>query len=591
MSSESGNNPTEIASGYALYDRDSDRFELKNSAHIVTTASDRPTDISASEAVYEQTAGKVTLTGAAAIAQGENYLKGDLIYATLFSDRRVKDAIIRGNALARQTTTERTTMITAPELNAAFNESRELHDANAIGNSSAEIISNQNAEYARATLSAEKGIGMVFKGAGLIDAMRTDGRTTIQLNAPDGADAANKRVSADVVHTVFNTNGKDISRAEAVGDAELYIEPLHAAASNFKTTVNAPRFDCEFFATGNNLKTCIGGRKTKTIRVPTVSEPGHGTQTLTADLLTTQFDERTRDIELLRADGSARFNELDHNAVAAEMTYAQADETVRLRGGEPTGWDSKYRAKAREIDWNTRSQHSYLRGKVSTTYYSLKQIENSAPFGQSDRPVFVTSDNAEFDQPTETAVYTGNARGWQENNYVRGDKLTLLQHEGKFVAEGSVRSVAYNVKTNNKTGSESRPVFASADSLTYLRDSRLLHYRANVDIRQGTDRITAGSADVYLNEENEVAKTVAEMNVVVTQSGRRGTGDWLQYTASDEMAVLRGSPATVQDSENGTSQGAQLTVYMREKRVIGEGRAKQSTGTRTKSVYKVQGKQ
>lgn len=591
VSSESDSAPTNIAAIYALYDKGADRFKLKGGVRIVTAANDIPTDISASEAIYEQTARQIDLSDGGQITQGQSYLKGDLIHANLFHDRRIKNAIIRGNAAARQTTTESIITITAPELNATFNEARELHDASAIGPSNAEVVPNQNSEYTRLALSAAKGIGVVFKGPGMIDAMRTDGRTTIQLDAPDSADAANKRMTADVVRTIFNANGKDISRAEVVGDAELFIEPLHAAAKSYKTTINAPRFDCDFFPMGNNVRTCTGGRKTKTTRVPTVTEPGHGTQTLLADQLTAQFDERSRDIESLLASGGAKFNELDQNAVAAEMTYTRSDETVRFRGGDPTGWNSKYRAKAKEIDWDTRNQHSYLRGKVSTTYYSLDQIQNAAPFGKSNKPVFVTSDNAEFDQIDETAVYAGNARSWQENNYVRGDKFTLKQREGTFFAEGTIRSVAYNIKTNNKSGSASLPVFASANSLTYLRDNRLLQYRSDVDIRQGTDRITANSADVYLNEEHEVSKTVAQTHVVVTQPGRRGTGDALQYNAGDETAVLRGSPAVVEDAENGSSQAAQLTLYMREKRVVGEGRAKQSTASRIKSVYKVQGKQ
>ncbi len=591
VSAETGAFPTNIDSGYALYDKEADRYELKNRAHIVTSVNDSPTDITASEAIYEQAAGKIILTGGAEITQSSDYLKGDVLYASLFPDKKIKDAVIRGNASARQTTTERTTTISAPELNAAFNESRQLQDANAIGQSNAEIIPNVSKEYSRVIVTAVRGIGMLFKGPGLIDALRTDGRTTIQLNAPDGAsDAANKRVTADVVKTVFNANGKDISKAEAVGDAELYVEPLNASKKNYKTTINAPRFDCEFYPTGNNAKSCTGGRKTKTVRVPTISEPKHGTQTLTADRLTANFSESSKDVEELRASGNTRFNELDHNAIAAEMTFTQSDETIRFRGGEPTGWNSKYRAKAREIDWHTRSQHSYLRGKVSTTYYNLRQMNNAAPFGESDKPVFVTSENAEFDQPSETAIYTGGARGWQEDNYVRGDKFTLKQNEGQFIAEGHVQSVVYDAKINKKSGNASVPVFASAVTMIYFRDSRLIQYRSAVDIRQGTDRITADSADVYLTEKNEVAKTVAETNVVVTQPGRSGTGDWLQYTAGDETAILRGDPAHVEDIENGSSQAAQLTLYMREKRVVGEGKTRQSPTVRTKSVYKVQGK-
>jgi LPS export ABC transporter protein LptC len=589
---EAGAAPTNIDAGYAKYDKDGDRYELKNGVHIVTAANDKSTDIKASEAVYEQSAGKIALTGNAEVAQGNDYLKGDFLYANLFADKKIKDAIIRGNAAARQTTVERVTTITAPELNAAFNASRQLHDANAIGQSNAEIIPTQQNGYSRVTAAAGRGIGVSFKGEGLIDALRTDGRTTIQLNAPDGvADAANKRLTADTVKTVFNANGKDISKAEAVGAAELYVEPLNAAKKNYKTTINAPRFDCEFYTAGNNAKTCTGGRKTKTVRIPTVSEPGHGTQTFVADQLTAQFGEQSKDIETFKASGAARFSELDRNAIAAEMTFTQSDETLRLRGGEPTGWNSQYRAKAHEIDIDTRAQHSFLRGKVSTTYYSLKQIENAAPFGQSDKPVFVTSENAEFDQQTETAVYTTNARGWQESNYVRGDRFTILQKQGEFLAEGHVQSVAYNAKVNQRNGnSSSVPVYASADAMKYLRDERLIQYRANADIRQGTDRIIANSVDVFLNQNNEVSKTVAQMNVVVTEPGRRGTGDWLQYTADDEVAILRGDPARVKDSENGSSQAAQLTLSMRDKRVVSEGKSKQSASSRIKSVYKVQGK-
>ncbi|MBK8467232.1 MAG: LPS export ABC transporter periplasmic protein LptC [Chloracidobacterium sp.] len=591
VSSESGTASTNIDCGYASYDRYADRFELKNGTHIVMSPNDKPTDITSSEAIYEQSAGKLTLTGNAVITQGSDYLKGELLHANLFPDKKVKDAVIRGNASARQTTTERTTLIAAPEMNAAFGESRQLHDANAIGQSDVEIIPNENKEYSKVSISAASGIGLLFKGPGMIDALRTDGRTSIQLSAPDAPDAANKRVSADVVRTTFGANGKDISKAEAVGNAELNVEPLHNDRKNYKTTINAPRFDCEFFPTGNNAKTCTGGRKTKTVRVPTIPEQTHGTQTLVADQITANFDPQSKDFEQLNASGNARFTELDNNAIAAEMTFTQADETLRLRGGEPTGWNSKYRSKAKEIDWNIRSQHSFMRGKVSTTYYSLKQLNNAAPFGQSDKPVFITSDSAEFDQPGETAIYLGNARAWQENNYIHGDKFTLKQKDGQFLADGNVRSAAYNVKVNQKTGNASVPVFASASTMTYGRDSQLLQYRTHVDIRQGTDRITANSADVYLNKENEVTKTIAETNVVVSQPGRRGTGDWLQYTSSDEMAILRGSPALVEDAENGSSQAAQLTLYMREKRVVSEGKSKQPTSTRMKSVYKVQGKQ
>jgi len=328
---------TTIESGYAMYDKTADRFELKNGSHIVTTANGKPTDIRSNEAVYEQTANKLALTGGAEITQGGDLLKGDNVFATLFPDKKVRDAVIRGNASARQTTPERVTSVSGNELNATFGETRALHDANAAGDSVAEIIPVASKDYSKVTMSAAKGIGMVFKGEGLLDRLRTDGRTTIQLNAPAGVpDAANKRLTADAVTTSFNANGKDISNAEAVGNAELYIEPVNSGVQYYRTTIDAPRFACEFFPTGNDARVCEGSRKTTTVRVPTVQQEGRGKQTLVADKLTVDFDPASKDLDHMTATGSARFNELDRYALANEITFAQKDEIVRLKGGEPT---------------------------------------------------------------------------------------------------------------------------------------------------------------------------------------------------------------------------------------------------------------
>src|SRR5258706_9425129 len=157
-------------------------------------------------------------------------------------------------------------------------------------------------------------------------------------------------------------------------------------------------------------------------------------------------------------------------------------------------------------------------------------MKGSSPFGASDKPVFLTAENAEFDNGAETALYTTNARGWQDNNYVRGEKIFVDQAAGRFLAEGNVQSLLYNAKLKQKGKEAGVPTSAAAGSMTYDRDKRLLQYRTSVDIRQGTDRITAASADVYLDEKNEGSKTIAETNGVVRQPNRPPSGEWGQYT-------------------------------------------------------------
>ncbi len=580
-----GGKPTKINCGKAIYDNELDRYDLRDTVRIATVQDDRPTLIRSAEAVYERTAGRIALTGDAEIDNGRELVKGDRINAELQPDGKFKSANSKGSAYLKQSVAERTIEVSAQELNAAFGSDGQLQAANAAGGPKAVLIPTNPAGYSRVSLSAPRAIRLKFKGAGLLDQMDTDGRTTVVMNAPNNSpDAANKTLTADTVRTFFNPGGKDIQRTEAVGNAELLVEPLTASDENYRTTVNAPRFDCEFFPTGNNARLCVAQTKTKTLRVPTVARNDRGTQTITAEKLTASFDGKTQDVDQFDAVGNAKFNELDRNGIADRMTFAAREKIVRLRGGEPTVWDSRARAKASEIDWNTGLQRSYLRGNVSTTYYNQKQTGGATPFSESGKPVFLTSANAEFDHTLETGLYTGNARAWQDNNYVRADSLLLKQKSGEMFAEGSVQSSVYTAESNEK---KNVPVFASSQKMSYSRDSRVLRYEGNVDIRQGTDRVTAGIANIELNEKNEMSQTTVESNVVITQPKRRATGNWARYNNDTDVATLRGDPATVEDAENGSTQGAQLMMNRRDNRVTNEAKSNPNSSGRIKSVYKV----
>ena len=587
-SREGDGKPTNIDAGYAIYEKDAERFSLKNGAHIVTVQDERPTDIKATEAVYEQLTGTVNLTGNGEISQGNDLIRGDSLAAQLFPNKKLRNATARGNAYLKQTTDQRMVDIASPELNATFNENQQLLAANAVGASNAGLTPAQPGEYSKVMLSAANAIHVRFRGEGLLEQMDTQGRTTIKLDSPDsGPTASNKTLTADSVRTFFDQNGKDLQKAEAIGDAELAILPLHAAPENYRTVVNAPRFDCDFFPNGNNVRYCAGATKTKTVRTPMQPSEGRNIQTLLADKLQAYFQQQSKDIDRLEAVGNAKFNEADRNAISSTISFSPAEKIVRIRGGEPTVWDSHARAKAGEIDWDTQNQKSILRGGVSTTYYSQKQSGGATPFGDGSKPVFVTAESAEFDHRAQTGVYLGNARGWQEKNYVRADRLMIDQNRGQFYADGNVQSLLYDIKRKENGVETNVPVYAAGNKMLYDRDKRVLRYENGVDIRQGADRIVAGIASVFLNEKNEVSQTIAENNVVITQPNRKAVGDYAQYNAAEETVLLRGNPARIDDSENGSSQGGEVMVYLRENRVVGEGKTKQNTAGRIRSVYKV----
>jgi lipopolysaccharide export system protein LptA len=312
-------------------------------------------------------------------------------------------------------------------------------------------------------------------------------------------------------------------------------------------------------------------------------------RTLTAQKMTAHFSRVTSALDRVEATGDAKFNELDRHGQSDLMTYTGGDGVVKLRGGEPVVWDARARLKATEIDSDTVNKVSYARGKVLTTYYSQEQTGGAAPFKNTKSPVLIASNAAEFQHEAQVGVYTGNARAWQDDNFVKADRLVLRNQQKRMEGDGNVQSALYQARRKEANGERVVvPVFATSRSMTYSDTERLLHYAGDVDIRQGTDRITSEVSDVYLRKETyEVERTVSQRSVVVTQPGRKGTGDRGEYTAADEVVVLTGNPARVEDAEQGSSEGRRFTVHLRENRVVSDGGpSPQSTG-RVRTTHRI----
>ena len=64
----------------------------------------------------------------------------------------------------------------------------------------------------------------------LLKEMRTEGRSVVNLLAPKSKTndprAANKRLTADAVKLIWRVTGRDLEKAEAVGNVELFVEPV-----------------------------------------------------------------------------------------------------------------------------------------------------------------------------------------------------------------------------------------------------------------------------------------------------------------------------------------------------------------------------
>ena len=571
----------------AVYTKDGEVFELNDSVEINTVRDSSPMRANGARAVYKQTRGEILLSGGAQISRGGELIKADSIEAKLDQTNQLKFAKATQNAYLKQIESDRTSEIYADVLTANFRAKQTVSSAKARGATRIVVSPGNKSEYSKFRLSTPNGLDAGFNADGSVSEVNTFGRTTLNLDAgSERASATDRTVTADTIKTVFRPSGNELLRAHAIGNAELVVVPKSAQAGEYKTAVNSPRFDCEFFP-GNNARTCTSTRRSKAVR--TALNGKSETQVLEADSLVSEFEKNSRDISVFRSSGRSRFSQGDKNGSAETISYSPIDSMVRMRGGEPTVWDSNARAKANMIDWNTKTEQSVLVGGVSTTYYSQKRSGGATPFSESGSPVFLTSNSARFDQKARTAVYLGNARAWQEKNYVRGEKLFIEEAAGRFFAEGNVQSVLYDAKRTVGANKSSSPVFVSAGTMLFQREVNKIRYEKKVDIRQGPDRIVANAADVYLTSDNDLSKTVASGNVVITQPKRRATGDFAQYDAIAETVLLKGDPATFTDSESGSTTGKVVNVDLKNKKAVNSGSSSPTDSGRIRSVYNVKG--
>jgi lipopolysaccharide transport protein LptA/LPS export ABC transporter protein LptC len=575
-------------SGYALYVKPDERFELQSAVHILSGEGAGGAEAWSESAVYEQPQGRATLSGGARLKQGAGQGQGNSIYAELDSNGKVRYAEVRGDAVVTQHLPERTTEVRGPQIRADLNGNDFVTKAAVTGAGTAMLVPSIPGEYTKVTMNAGQAMHVDFKDAGVLSRINTRGRTRILMEVPNtSAASTNKALSADTVAARFSPDGKDLTSATANGNGELVVTPLNAGPTAYATTIKAPGFECGFFAGTSDPEKCTAASKTRTVRVPTQPPPGRGDQILAADRLSATFDRNTRDLSVLEALGNARFDEMQRHAVSEKIVYTSSDGVVRLRGGEPVVWDDKARAKGPEIDWDTRNERSEVRGGASTTYYSASSSGGATPFGRSEKPVYVTANTAKFDHRAEVAVFTGNARGWQDKSYVRGERMVISENDGTFLAEENVQSLLYEAKRRENGVETNQPIFVASQRLSYARENRLMRYENNVDIRQGKDRITGSAANIFLTENNEPSRTEIEGNVVIVQPTRRASGDYASYNVSTEDILLRGDPATVEDTEQGRSRASEITMNLRENRFGAAGPSKQNSGGRTRSVYKI----
>ena len=400
-------------------------------------------------------------------------------------------------------------------------------------------------------------------------------------------------------------HGNQLESATTTGPPQITITQ---PATKQKTVVTADRFHATF--TANNRISLLHGEPNAKI---VGTQPGQPDRISTSPTLDVQFQPQGG-ISTITQAGGLVYVSGTQKAWAERGVYTDADQNLVLTGS-PRVVDEGMTTTAQTIGFNRVTGDAVADVNVKSTYNDLKPQPEGAMLASSD-PIHVVSRTMTAHRSSAIAVYTGNARLWQNSNVVEAPILQFDRDHRSLVAEGnasqSVKTVIVQVDSDGKA----TPVNITSAHLTYNDGDRKIFLTGGVTAKGSDASMTSRVMTVYLAPRTpfsaasqtpcrdggcpvspkpakspapgqsatslgQVEKIIAETNVVVVEPTRRATGDHLVYTAADDKYVLTGGPPSIFDAEQGKITGDSLTFYRHDDRVLVEGKTTSPAVTRT----------
>ncbi len=254
-------------------------------------------------------------------------------------------------------------------------------------------------------------------------------------------------------------------------------------------------------------------------------------------------------------------------ADADTAAYHASDGLLRLTGDPahpPRVHSDTWNLTAAEVMYRRNSGEVRANGDVRSTYL---QGSSGVPTLGGTGAVHIVADGAEFQRDTGAAVFTGDgakpARLWQGANSVTAPELDLAKGGGTLSAHGAdgSRDAVHAVFTGDNGTAR-----ITAGSALYADSTRTAEFRGGVTSEQPNGTVRAEQAQLFLSEPSgntgsKLERLVASGHVLLTQPGRRGSGEKLVYTAADGNYLLTGTsgaPPRASDADRGATTGAAL---------------------------------
>ena len=429
-----------------------------------------------------------------------------------------------------------------------------------------------------------------FTGNNVLSTVHTqDNVRMVQHQKPASASASAQdvEITASVIDFVL-ADGRRLQRANTSGAAQVALRPVSGTGQ--QTLVTAGKLQAGFDDLGQ-LASVHGAPNAHIVS----QMPGQPDRVSTSDTLDASFHPGSG-IDSLMQQGSVAYADGDRKAWGDRATYTPADQMLVLTGS-PRVVDGGMTTTSRTMRMNRATGDALADGDVKSTYSDLKAQPNGALLAASD-PIHVTARTMTAHSGPSVALYSGDARLWQNANVIQAPAIQFDRNHRSVVAQGAPTQPVSTVLVQVEKSGKVTPVKITSDRLTYTDSERKAHFEEAVQAKGADLTITSKVMDVFLQPRDQAISNqsitgtgagtgkidhiVASGQVAIVQPGRRANGDLLVYTTSDDKFVLTGGSPSIFDAEQGKITGVSLTLFRHDGRVVVEGNNTSPTVTQTR---------
>jgi len=411
-----------------------------------------------------------------------------------------------------------------------------------------------------------------------------NGRLELRSQAvAGGAPPPTRVLTSETIKAQLRPGGESLRSIETLAPA--VVEFLPNAPGERRRQLDGERVSMDF-----NERNQLEIFRASTVKTRADPLPGAdvqaGSPLLTwSDELVAELEPVSGEMKQLRQWGNFRYQEGEQEASATSGTFDLANNVILLAGRARVSNGAGSTAAQEIIIDQTRGLFT-ANGNVSSAQV-LEPERSGGGMLAAGEPVHATAESMSSKSGGSFITYSGEAVLWQGASRLRANKVDIDRAAGTLAAAGRVvsrfREQRMQPAASGAPQVEEETVVRS-EELFYRGGERVAHYRGNVHLSKPGLEVDSRELRAFFLESEagspngggtNLDYALADGDVKIVQRSveriRTGFADHAAYHLDEEKIVLSGGQPRMVDSLRGTTQGAQLTYFARDDRLLVDG--------------------